>query len=150
MNVYLDRLFLKAAREIFPDTEVSEPAWQEKVTWDRKMGKRRLATIRRRETMIGIPLGPNGHWALAWPKRFGRYYRPHKRSEIILEFACTIWDRGKADMLSLISSGPFGGLYTVFLNYEPIIMYLDEMPFNSSTAAASWLKSHNPSSRGNS
>lgn len=142
-------VFLKAATEIFPVIEVSEPVWQEKGTWDRKMGKQRLASIRRMETRIGTPLGPNGHWALAWTKKFGRYYRPHKTSEIILEFACPIWDQGRNDMLSLISSGPFGGLYTVFLNHESLLMNSDKIPFDSSATAVSWLKNHNYISRGN-
>ena len=103
--------------------------------------------MRAKETRLRAPEGPRGYWS-RWYQRSSRAYRPHRLDEVFAEWMSPVWiERDAPGYLTVISSGPFGGVCAVFWN-DTLISEELEMPFQTLEEARAWVKRRIESQRG--
>lgn len=71
-------------------------------------------------------LAPRGHTAVSWAhreKRYGTWWRPHRLDEVFVEAFFPWWKKAvecRPPYVAVISSGPYGGIETVYVNGREI------------------------------
>lgn len=129
----------KAVMDAFPLLEMKEDETSLLSGWMRRRDRAALRALRAKETRLRVPAGPRGYWS-RWHLRFGKAYRPHRLDEVFVEWMSPVWiERNAPGYLTVISSGPFGGLCTVFWN-DALISEEQEMPFQTLEEARAWAK----------
>lgn len=85
--------------------------------WEKKRSPGERVNLRRREKRSGQPLGPKGCWAVR-KHEYGSWYRPHRLDEVVVEWMCPYWmySGEGPDYVTVVASGPFGGLYHIYRN----------------------------------
>ena len=137
----------KAVMEVFPLREMKTPEAEFLSTWAVRCDRATLRALRAKEIRLRIPGGPHGYWA-RWYRRSGRAYRPHRLDEVFVEWMSPVWiERDAPGYVTVISSGPFGGLCAVFWN-DTLISEEQEMPFQTLEEARAWVKKRIESQRG--
>lgn len=132
------KVMFLSAMQTFPLLEMREKeivlfsGWKHQNTAD-------LRRLRAKEDRQHIPCGPDGYWAY-WCHEYNRPYRPHRLDEIFVEWMSAVWvERNAPGYLTVVSSGPYGGLCAVFWN-NTLISEEDEMPFQTLSEAQAWAR----------
>ena len=136
----LRKILVESCLDHLPLLELHEDERAFWSTWEEKRSKAMLANLHRKEKRFGKPLGPRGNWA--WRKHeYGRWYRSHRLDEVIVEWMCPAWmcPGLDPDYITVISSGPFGGLYQIYRNERFLTMEMDP-PFGDRTGMIEWLQ----------
>nr|EES53915.1 MAG: protein of unknown function [Leptospirillum ferrodiazotrophum] len=103
--------------------------------WERKRPAKMRANLSRKENRSGQLLGPRGYWA--WRKQeYGCWYRPHRLDEVVVE---GMYPGLYPDYVTVLSSGPFGGLYLVYRNVE-FLSLEKESPFRDKEEMYRWVE----------
>ena len=109
--------------------------------WEKKRSPGERANLRRREKRSGQPLGPKGCWAVR-KHEYGCWYRPHRLDEVVVEWMCPYWmySGEGPDYVTVVASGPFGGLYHIYRN-ERLLKMEEEIPFRNKDEMFRWMES---------
>lgn len=133
------RVVFKAVMEIFPLLEMNESEARLLSGWAGRRDPATLRVVRAKETRLRAPEGPRGYWS-RWYQRSGRAYRPHRLDEVFVEWMFPVWiERDAPGYLTVISSGPFGGVCAVFWN-DTLISEEQKIPFQTLEEARAWIK----------
>lgn len=135
----LSRAIFKSTIEVFPMLEMNMDEKEFLLRWVRQRGPAAMRVVRAKERRLRVPAGPQGYWS-RWYRHIGRAYRPHRLDEVFVEWMSLVWiDRDAHGYLTVISSGPFGGLCAVFWN-DALISEEQVMPFQTLEEAQAWAK----------
>lgn len=134
-DIILRKILVNACLVRLPILEIREnehPLWRE---WEKNRTPKEIASLHRKEKRFGKPLGPQGYWA--WKKyEYGRWYRPHHMNEVVVEWMNPAFF---PDYVTVVCSGPFGGLYLIYRNEKFLAMEKDS-PFDDREGMIQWMK----------
>lgn len=134
-----ERAVFKAVMDVFPLREMKTAETEFLSSWAARRDPATLRAVRAKEIRLRIPGGPRGYWS-RWYQRSGRAYRPHRLDEVFVEWMSPVWiERNAPGYVTVISSGPFGGLCAVFWN-DTLISEDQDMPFQTLGEAQAWVK----------
>ena len=139
-DIMLRKILTDVCLDRLPFLEIREnerPLWMK---WEKRRSPKEIGFLRRKEKRVGRPLGPQGHWA--WKKDEScTSWRPHSLDEAIIEWMCPAWmGHGlDPDYITVVSSGPFGGLYHIYRNERFLTMEMD-VPFGDRIGMIKWLQ----------
>lgn len=139
-DIILKEILVKACLDHLPLLEIRENELSFWLSWEKKRSSMMIANLRRKERRSGKPLGPRENWA--WRKHeYGRWYRPHRLDEVVVEWMCPAWTGPglDPDYITVVASGPFGGLYQIYRNEKFLTMEM-ESPFGDRTGIIEWLQ----------
>ena len=139
-DILLRKILADACLNQLPLVKIREneiPLWEK---WEKRRSAKEIGILRRRETRTGQPLGPKGYWA--WKKyEFGCWHRPHRIDEAIIEWMSPAWMASglDPDYITVVASGPFGGMYLVYRNEKCLGMEKDS-PFDTREGMLEWME----------
>lgn len=134
-----EKVVFGAAINVFPLLEIRE-AEITLFSELKHLNPAELRRLRANETRHHVPYGPDGYWA-RWYQQGRNLYRPHRLDEVFVEWMSAVWTGGNAPgYLTVISSGPYGGLCAVFWN-DMLVCQEKMMPFQTLAEAQAWAKS---------
>lgn len=92
-----------------------------------------VVELRELSRLERLDLVPRGHGAVAWvcrEKRHGLWWRPHRLDEVFVEAFFPWWNDAvdcRPPYVAVISSGPYGGIETVYVNGRRIYQLPPDM-----------------------
>lgn len=99
--------------------------------FEKKTGPERLQILRDCERLDFVPRGcrPSG-WATRRREHDGSMWRPHRLDEVFVEALFPWWGELEVSPLyvAVVSSGPYGGLETLYINGLPLYQVSPDMP----------------------
>ncbi|MGE0105810.1 MAG: hypothetical protein AB7S53_02435 [Thiomonas sp.] len=100
--------------------------------FEKRVGPDALQTLRRAERLDMSPRGcrPSVWWADRRRERDGSMWRPHGLDEVFVEAFFPWWSKSESAPLyvTVVSSGPYGGLETLYINGRPVYQISPDMP----------------------
>ncbi|WP_150113932.1 hypothetical protein [Leptospirillum ferriphilum] len=134
-DILLRTILADACLVRLPMIEIRENEHSLWMEWEKRMSPKEIESLHRKEKRSGQPHGPQGHWAIK-KYEFGRWYRPHHRNEVVVEWMNPTFF---PDYVTVLSSGPFGGLYLVYLNEKFLALEMDS-PFDDRDGMVQWME----------
>ncbi|MDD2749911.1 hypothetical protein [Acidithiobacillus sp.] len=127
-----------AAINVFPLLEIRE-AEMTLFSGLKHLNPAELRRLQAKEIRHHVPYGPDGYWARWYQRHIP--YRPHRLDEVFVEWMSAVWvGKNAPGYLTVISSGPYGGLCAVFWNDMPVCQE-KMMPFQTLAEAKAWAMS---------
>lgn len=138
-DIILRRILVKACLDHLPLLEIRGNELAIFSAWEKKRSPDERVNLRRKEKRSGQPLGPRGYWA-GRKHEYGYWYRPHRLDEVVVEWMCPYWmcSGQGPDYISVVASGPFGGLYHIYRNERLLKMEVD-VPFDDRIGMIKWM-----------